>query len=148
MSPTSVTLLLGTDRLGFAPTSGFTGESTVTFRLWDQTTGLAGFNQANLSNPSQSTGGTTAFGTDVLTARIFVGSAGTAPTASFGTLVRATDGRSATSIPVTFSRAVEGLDTADFRLSYNGSPVSLAGATLTGSGTSFARASPIPWAGD
>ena len=137
VSPTFVTLLRGTDRLGFTPNSGFTGESTVTFRLWDQTTGLAGFNEANLSNPSQSTGGTTAFGTDILTARIFVGSAGTAPTASFGTLVRATDGRSATSIPVTFSRAVEGLDTADFRLTCNGSPVSLAGATLTGSGTSF-----------
>jgi hypothetical protein len=137
VSPTFVTLLRGTDRLGFAPSSGFTGESTVTFRLWDQTTGLAGHNQANLSKPDQSTGGTTAFGTDILTARIFVGSAGTAPSASFGALVRATDGRTASSIPITFSRAVEGLDVGDFRLTCNGSPVSLAGATLTGSGTSF-----------
>jgi hypothetical protein len=116
VSPTFVTLLRGTDRLGFAPNSGFTGESTVTFRLWDQTTGSAGHNQANLSNPSKSTGGTTAFGTDILTARIFIGSAGAAPTALFGTVVRAADRRTPASIPIIFSREVEGLDVGDFRL--------------------------------
>jgi autotransporter-associated beta strand protein len=137
VSPQFATLLRSTDRLGFQPNSGFTGETTVTFRLWDRTTGSAGFNQADLSNPAASTGGTKAFGAEVLTARIFVGSAGSAPTAAFGAVNWGSDGRTVASIPVTFSRSVEGLDPGDFTLTRGGVTVPLTAARLTGSGTTF-----------
>jgi len=137
VSTACVTLLRGTDRLGFLPERTFSGESTITFRLWDQTSGTAGWNHADLSNPSQSTGGSKAFGADVLTARIFVGATDAPPTAAFGSVIRGTDGRSVASVPVTFSRAVEGFDVGDLRLVRDGAPVSLAGVTLAGSGGSF-----------
>ncbi|GEM_PF-2643706 len=137
VSPTFVTLLRSTDRIGFAPNSGFSGDATVTFRLWDQTSGAAGFNQANLSNPSASTGGTSAYGADVLTARIFVGAAGTAPSITLGAVVRSAGGRTADSIPIGASRAVTGLDVGDFTLTRDSVPVPLTGAIITGSGTSF-----------
>jgi len=137
VSPQFATLLRSTDRLGFQPNSGFTGETTVTFRLWDRTTGIAGFNQADLSNPAASTGGTKAYGTEVLTARIFVGTAGSAPTATFGVVTWGSDGRTVTSIPLTFSQSIEGLDPGDFTLTRGGVTVPLTAATLTGSGTAF-----------
>jgi autotransporter-associated beta strand protein len=137
VSPTFVTLLRSTDRIGFAPNSGFNGDATLSFRLWDRTTGTAGFNQANLSNPGASTGGTTAFGADILTARIFVGTAGAAPIASFGTAVRSAGGRTVDSIAITFSKSISGLDPDDFTLTRDGNGVSLSSATITGSGSSY-----------
>ena len=137
VSPQWATLLRSTDRLGFAPNSGFSGEATITFRLWDQSTGSYGWNQADLSNPDVSTGGTTAFGTDILTARIFVGAAGSPPAGSFGSPISNADGRRIASIPLDFSRAVEGLDIGDFLLSRDGVAIPLDTASLTGSGTSF-----------
>ena len=137
VSSTFVTLLRSTDRIGFWPDSAFGGDATLSFRLWDRTTGTAGFNQANLSNPGASTGGTTAFGSDILTARIFVGTTGTAPTAAFGTAVRSAGGRTVDSIAMTFSKSIYGLDPDDFRLSRDGNSVSLSGATITGSGSSY-----------
>ena len=130
-------LLKETDILGFAPNSGFTGTTTISFRLWDQTAGIPGWNGANLSNPSATTGGTTAFGSELLTATLTVGPAGTAPTATFGAVTRAGNGSAVASIPVTFSRSVEGLDVGDFILTRNGAPVPLQTATLTGSGNAF-----------
>lgn len=137
VSPTFVTLLRSTDRIGFWPDTGFSGDSTLSFRLWDQTAGTAGFNQADLSNPGTSTGGITAFGTDILTARIFVGTAGTPPTANFSTPTRSASGRAVDSIAITFSRSISGLDPDDFTLLRDGSSVSLSGATVTGSGASY-----------
>ena len=137
ISATNALLLKETDTLGFAPNAGFTGTTTITFRLWDQTAGTPGWNGANLSNPSATTGGTTAFGSVLLTATLSIGPAGTAPTATFGEVTRTGDGAAVDSIPVTFSRSVEGLDTGDFVLTRNGVTVPLQNATLTGSGTSF-----------
>lgn len=137
VAPQWATLLRSTDRLGFAPNSGFTGEATVAFHLWDQSTGSYGWNQADLSNPDVSTGGSTAFGTEVLTARLFVGTAGAAATALFGSPSRDGDGRRVASIPLEFSRAVEGLDIGDFLLSRDGAVIPLDTAFLAGSGTSF-----------
>ncbi len=137
VSPTFATLLRSTDRIGFAPASGFSGDASITFRLWDQTTGAAGFNQANLSTPSSSTGGSSAFGANILTARIFVGSAGSAPTGTMNLPVRSDDGRSVASVGINFSRDIEGLDPDDFILTRDGNPAPLMGATLTGSGNSF-----------
>jgi len=130
-------LLKETDTLGFAPNSGFTGTTTISFRLWDQTAGTPGENGANLSNPSATTGGTTAFGSELLTATLSIGPAGTAPTVRFGAVTRAGNGSAVASIPVTFSRSVVGLDVGDFVLTRNGAPVPLQNATLTGSGTAF-----------
>jgi autotransporter-associated beta strand protein len=135
--PHFATLLRETDYIYFSPSSGFSGTSTVTFRLWDQTSGNQGWNGADLSNPGTSTGGSTAFGTEILEARVFVGAAGTPPSATFGNPTRDESGRVVASIPLSLSRAVSGLDSGDLTLSRDGTPVALHGARVEGSGASL-----------
>jgi uncharacterized protein YkwD len=135
--PHFATLLRDTDYIYFHPSSGFSGTSTLTFRLWDRTSGTRGHNGADLSNPATSTGGSTAFGTEILEARVFVGAVGTPPSAIFGSPTRGQNGRVVASIPLSLSRAVSGLDPGDLTLSRDGTPVPLLGARVEGSSTSF-----------
>ena len=61
----------------------------------------------------------------------------TAPTASFAAVTPNPRSTPVASIDLTFSEAVTGVDLSDFALTRNGSPVSLVGATLTGSGATY-----------
>ena len=130
------TLLRESDFLYFQPQSSFSGTNSVTFRLWDQTSGSVGYNGANLSTTG-SFGGKTAFSSEILTASVFVGAVATNPTASFGAVQRGVDGQSVGSVPIAFSGSVEGVDVGDFVLTRDGTPLSLTAATLAGSGASF-----------
>jgi hypothetical protein len=60
----------------------------------------------------------------------------TAPTATVGP-VATPRGSPAGAVPITFSEAVTGVDTPDFTLTRDGSPVSLAGLTVAGSGANY-----------
>ncbi|HMP17961.1 MAG TPA: hypothetical protein PKD72_13115, partial [Gemmatales bacterium] len=71
-SNTSALLLRSSDMLRFFPRSGVTGVSSLVFRAWDRTSGVAG----TLTNAS-STGGSTAFSADMVFAQVQVGN--TAP---------------------------------------------------------------------
>lgn len=75
VSNTSAMLLRSNDMLRFYPKSGMTGISSLVFRAWDRTTGTAG-TLANASN----VGGSTAYSTDMVFARVQVGN--TAPVLS------------------------------------------------------------------
>lgn len=137
-SPDAAWLLKSEDTLLVEPSGGFSGTTTVTFRLWDQSQGKPGFGGAVLVGPD-SVGGTTAFSADVVTATIYVGAAGPAPVATLGTPVSAPGGGQS-SIAVTFSADVAGVDTGDFVLTRDGVPVSLDDAVLSGSGRSYSLA--------
>ena len=138
VAPQWARLLQSTDIIGISPNAGFTGDATFAFRLWDQSTIETG--SADLSNPGKSTGGETAFGSEILTARIFVGSAGEAPTVTIGSPTRSADGDQVVSVPITFSRPVEGFDLGDLTLARGDSVLSISDAILTGSGSSFVLA--------
>lgn len=137
VSPATATLLQATDSVGFNPTSGFNGESSISFRVWDQTQGTTSSATADLSQPVSATGGSTAFSREVFTARVFVGPAGEAPRAEFQAVTMRPDQSAAQSVELTFTEAITGFDIGDLRLTRDGSPVSLSGASLSESGTSF-----------
>ena len=109
----------------------------MTFRLWDQTADVRGNSGADLSNAGRSTGGTNAFGSEILTAKVVVGGEGASPVAAFGQLTRSAAGGAVESVPVTFTKAVEGFDIGDVSLTRDGTKVTLASAILTGTGSSF-----------
>lgn len=127
-------LLDANDQVAFVPYSGFTGTATIQFRLWDKTTGSPGFGKANLSTAS-SYGGETAFGGDLVTATAFVGLAGATPSAAF--VAPSSPNAGVTSIALTFSQPVTGLDPGDFSLTRGGVAVPLGAASLSGSGSSY-----------
>lgn len=64
-----------------------------------------------------------------------VGSA--VPTAVVGPVAPNPRNTAVSSVPVTFSESVTGVDLADFNLTRDGSPVTLTSATVTGAGTSW-----------
>jgi hypothetical protein len=70
VSAGSARLLSGADLIRFAPSAGFRGTATLQAFAWDQTTGTDG-GTADLSGAG-STGGSTAFGTTLLTATVQV----------------------------------------------------------------------------
>ncbi|MFO0878590.1 MAG: Ig-like domain-containing protein [Gemmataceae bacterium] len=135
-------LLRDTDLIDFHPASGFSGTASLTFRLWDQT-------EHNVSDPygssgawyfdlsaSSSWGGTHAYSTATASATVFVGTVGTAPTASLSSVATPRED-ALTTMDVGFTRAVTGLDVGDISLTRDGVAVDLSGVTLTGSGTSY-----------
>ena len=136
-SPRFAMLLRDDDFIYFHPKSGFSGTANVTFRLWDQTADVRGNSGADLSNAGRSTGGTNAFGSEILTAKVVVGGEGASPVAAFGQLTRSAAGGAVESVPVTFTKAVEGFDIGDVSLTRDGTKVALASAILTGTGSSF-----------
>lgn len=73
-SDTFAVLLRASDKIGFVPTSGWTGTATITFRAWDRTSFSVNDTWADLSSPS-SHGGVTAFSDGTITASIYVGTA-------------------------------------------------------------------------
>lgn len=149
VSNTSAMLLRSSDMLRFYPNSGMTGVSSIVFRAWDRTTGIAG----TLANVS-TVGGSSAYSADMVFARVQVGN--TAPvlnttnpfnlntytngTTNTGTLVGSLLGNAVTDSDMNAKRGIAviglaGTTTGTWQYSTNG------GATWTSFGsTSASRA--------
>jgi hypothetical protein len=130
-------LLKATDQIVFVPANNWSGTASFTFRAWDQTTGpeVDGI-WANVSDPSRY-GGTKAYSETSLTATLFVGPPGEAPTVQ--SIARAdANPTSQTSLKfnVAFSEDVVNVDPSDFRVVTTGS---VAGQVteVSGSGASY-----------
>jgi hypothetical protein len=130
-------LLKATDHIVFVPASNWSGTASFTFRAWDQSTGpeTDGI-WANVSDPSRY-GGTKAYSETSLTATLFVGPAGAAPTIQ--SIVRADanpTSQSSLTFHVAFSEDVVNVDASDFLAVTTGS-ISGQITDVAGSGAAY-----------
>ncbi|HBJ36061.1 MAG TPA: hypothetical protein DDZ51_15205, partial [Planctomycetaceae bacterium] len=130
-------LLKSTDRVQFVPAANMTGNATITFRAWDQTTGpeIQG-TWANLATGDK-VGGTTAYSAQRQVGRIFVGAVGELPSLiSMRRLdpVQASGG--SVRFNATFSADVTNVTPNDFRLSTTGTARGVI-ASISGQGSSY-----------